>query len=1686
MWDKERVLYYYVDTDAGDERQLPRILKRGYHVYLESAFGMKGASQDEHPAFELGLKYLLPNGFVLRDCYPYQDFIGKYGYLHTLGTRHRQSPLCYFGQLRKIPLMKKQHGVKVIAITGFTGAGKTEAAGYLAQKGYTSRDIDTLLRSNVPSKLRRRLIAEFGPEIINERGGTDKMVVFRDAETLARYDRIVSPFVTDYGLREIEKAIRRGEKIIFIDSAFIYKLSLLQVCDAVWYIVRDDEKRIEHMLIRDAERKIAPECTRKAFEQLKTLVPTHRGFLELATHLIDNNGTIDELAEQLEAALADCMPKKPAVRRDRHIHLEGAISTEAVRKIAQLIEDEATDEQKEDFWKWIVYHHPYESDGDKVLRFSDIADVNMAKEVFLHRPIEELKRYIEYHAAIAGKAIEVEDTGFRKFMHRCYGPRAVIFRPGKPPFSPELLKKICAIAIEDVAQSAIKQGIRVLDLRVKVDRLNESLAANNNIDFIKTLIAVAKETEEKVDHAARLNFVIPIRRSPARNMKKDKGFAGKDPGEWIKERWVAPLAELSSEELERIIGVDVVGNELKAGESTQYLRDNIAYLSLFVKELRALRGAKGLVHPDDVIVFAHAGENVVKKWKRGLRIIEDLVNNLEGLRYIVHAAALAHADNDTFLRITDAMRKKHITVLASITSNLQTEAIKKKSQYPAKRLQDAGIEVIATTDDPGASATDLPKEEKLLKQVLKKHRLPEILAVAVFSCVVIVVFNSLKLSSFWAMAFFVPFGNLIAQIVAYIYKGKPLSVGLLIGATLYGIFAGFYTPFMFGIWTTHIPNDTAWGFLARPALDVVISGSIVSTLIGFPLLGVTDRIFSRAFRQGKDKSVRRLVRDSWEEKKPIFKKYLIINAMVWFPILCVLLNQDKVGMLWLKELINPELQPSDVAVFVAAYFFPFWQIIRNAFGIRRADNTPFKILYCYADFEETMTPPYGEQKLKMDDVICAYPPKDFVEATFRVRLQVAREKVLSEPTETSYREFYRVFKGVLEERHCKILAQSWDINVNFIKTIEAIKEMRSADKIKITIVGRGFTQPFKEFFKRKDIAERLEQLGVIVDDKFMTNTLEFDRNGVCTGEILGTFVVDKSEFVPEDALFLGDARDARYKLAHFIDVNKAQSDGERKEYVGSVIDNWAAVQARQAFPAKAEAIDIPEVSIKVQVELAEAVKDNVLVRLPYTKKLPADRLSLLSRELQFNLPSIILRALIRRRKENQQAFDKWVGKKKVREFKVIFHGKEGDLADTLKNTIYLHWRLDRGPPELQITNYKLQTTNKAYQDDLTNTLEVVFDHESIHLIRPELPEPVVQQINANLLNNNPKLLKSALRIIGPSVDNGIKAYDRWLYILTQMDKGEKQEFAEVIPGLESDVFMSLSTEENGRFKFIRPTDDSALEPGIYLDGRKQKGFHKFKGIGEHWKNLKDSIGSSKYIVIPYCNLYLNKHFVVFRREANGDGVIYHGDDEFDERGMSIHNFCVWKYTCFVVYKNGEKRIEELEFIKGSGDKNRGFCPNDCIKRVSDGKYITYNVELAFFGQQILKDGKFREPREEEFHDAAQLREAYQHTIIGLTDEGQIVVGAIGGDRNKGQAVTIEQAAEFIKSKGAKQAILVANGGDVNIHHNKELAVASPAGKKPTYVRTEFSGVLAIAFGGEKQQRDREPDESETDLRRFEA
>ncbi|MDD5099066.1 MAG: phosphotransferase, partial [Candidatus Colwellbacteria bacterium] len=409
----------------------------------------------------------------------------------------------------------------------------------------------------------------------------------------------------------------------------------------------------------------------------------------------------------------------------------------------------------------------------------------------------------------------------------------------------------------------------------------------------------------------------------------------------------------------------------------------------------------------------------------------------------------------------------------------------------------------------------------------------------------------------------------------------------------------------------------------------------------------------------------------------------------------------------------------------------------------------------------------------------------------------------------------------------------------------------------------------------------------------------------------------------------------------------------------------------------------------------------------------------------------------------------WLGDDKYREIKLNIHGREGVVceADVQRNELYLSWRAMRAPPEWN-------AVPASYAGELSLSLPFFLYHGLRHLIVRGQSEAIVQfnviEQLRETLKETPEVLNAYLKIISPSLDNGITGTDFWFNILSAIQKKQVLQFSASVPLSQTEILVSVDARYNDRVN-LNHADPSMT---TYINDLPWDGVLPFPDVDIHIDSMRAEIGDRDYLVIPQCNPYINDHVIIFQ-----GGRIYHRRGEFNRNGFAVHAGKERTYTCLVVYKNGKTAIERLRLLKDmAGISDKVYL---------DSKDVTSDVLLAMYGQQIVRDGMVFDPAEREFDspgefpDHRQLQGKYSHDLLALNDRGELQVLSLSGNRKEGVGVTIRQAAEFAVSQGARDAVLFSNGGDVNLRLNEHMVAESPAGYNP--VKTFSSAVIAVAF-----------------------
>lgn len=196
-----------------------------------------------------------------------------------------------------------------VGLTGGVGSGKSTVATILAELGATIIDGDKLAREVVEKGTPglEQVVAAFGPEVLTPEGHLDRprlgAVVFEDADQRRRLESIVHPLIFErYAALE---AATGPDDLVVHDIPLLAETGRAAEFDAVLVVDVPDETRIERMVRdrgwtrQDAEARIAAQATRE-------------DRLAIATHVIDNAGTRDQLRERVEQVFAELTADRPA------------------------------------------------------------------------------------------------------------------------------------------------------------------------------------------------------------------------------------------------------------------------------------------------------------------------------------------------------------------------------------------------------------------------------------------------------------------------------------------------------------------------------------------------------------------------------------------------------------------------------------------------------------------------------------------------------------------------------------------------------------------------------------------------------------------------------------------------------------------------------------------------------------------------------------------------------------------------------------------------------------------------------------------------------------------------------------------------------------------------------------------------------------------------------------------------------------------------------------------------------------------------------------------------------------------------------------------------------------------------------------------------------------------------------
>lgn len=192
--------------------------------------------------------------------------------------------------------------MKVIGLTGQSGAGKGTVCELLASYGIPSVNADAVYRDLLapPSACLNEIVRIFGGKVLLPDGTLDRKtlgtIVFSDREALAKLNAVSHRYIMAEIRNRIARLRAEGCPAVVLDAPQLFEAKGESDCDAIVAVVAPEAVRLARIMRRDG-------ITEAEARQRMRAQYSETFFREHADYILENNGTPEALRSPLEAIL---------------------------------------------------------------------------------------------------------------------------------------------------------------------------------------------------------------------------------------------------------------------------------------------------------------------------------------------------------------------------------------------------------------------------------------------------------------------------------------------------------------------------------------------------------------------------------------------------------------------------------------------------------------------------------------------------------------------------------------------------------------------------------------------------------------------------------------------------------------------------------------------------------------------------------------------------------------------------------------------------------------------------------------------------------------------------------------------------------------------------------------------------------------------------------------------------------------------------------------------------------------------------------------------------------------------------------------------------------------------------------------------------------------------------------------
>ena len=192
---------------------------------------------------------------------------------------------------------------KIIGLTGTTGAGKSTISNEFYKKGFFVIDCDKVAKQVVETDKNTldQLCNEFGADILNDDGILNRRLLasraFVDKNATKKLNSITLPAIIN-NINELISSC--NSDYILLDAPTLFESGANSICSAIVGVICDDETRKSRIILRD-------NITEEEALARMSIQKSNDFFKENCTYIIENNSTIDNLAEKAQSVIDEIL-----------------------------------------------------------------------------------------------------------------------------------------------------------------------------------------------------------------------------------------------------------------------------------------------------------------------------------------------------------------------------------------------------------------------------------------------------------------------------------------------------------------------------------------------------------------------------------------------------------------------------------------------------------------------------------------------------------------------------------------------------------------------------------------------------------------------------------------------------------------------------------------------------------------------------------------------------------------------------------------------------------------------------------------------------------------------------------------------------------------------------------------------------------------------------------------------------------------------------------------------------------------------------------------------------------------------------------------------------------------------------------------------------------------------------------